>query len=76
MNCGACDFWWPAAHSKPAVNTYDHGQCRKRSPIILTVVDRDQMSTAKTAYWPNTMADDGCGDYQRHPTRRIQKETV
>lgn len=68
--CGSCDFWH---NGRIDTRVYDHedGQCRRHAPSIFQPASP---ASYPNAMWPMTSAAHGCGDYQRHPVRRLVKE--
>lgn len=68
MNCASCDFWMFHGDKARVIVTADRGECRRHSPIRIKRGDNEDFRE-----WPVTYADDWCGDYQRHPTRRLRE---
>jgi len=64
MTCGSCDYWQPLWPRADHARELDPGGCRRHAP---------RNTDEGYAMWPVTSAADWCGDYQRHPTRRLQE---
>lgn len=67
MNCASCDHWKPYGGARP-VKSDDEGQCHRYAPRASMI----GISVSEVK-WPDTSAVDWCGDYQRHPNRRLQE---
>jgi hypothetical protein len=59
--CGSCRFWW---REKSRRGGLGWGQCR-RMPPALPIVRTDKLKLV--GIWPETEADDWCGEWQGHP---------
>lgn len=70
MTCGACDYWYPETPVGLPLRQ-DPGACHRHAPTLIAIVYREDVATGSLAQWPKTRAEQGCGDYQRHPTRRL-----
>lgn len=67
--CRSCFFWRPAKRGKAETwSHYDggksylieHAQCRRRAPVAIVEFGQRKLAEAK---WPETNADDWCGDH-------------
>ena len=65
MNCGSCDYWTPD-EADARVSLDATGDCRRHAPVATVDANGEMWSV-----WPVTFARNGCGDFQRHLTRRI-----
>ena len=63
QTCATCRFWRPTEG--------DFGQCRRRAPTTLyttqTTSVRPDAPFRCRAVWPETRAEEWCGDYQPQP---------
>ena len=66
MNCGSCDFWKPDAGDDPVLR-HHLGECHRHAPAVEKL-----LTGTRLVVWPRLLAENFCGDYQRHPLRRIQ----
>ena len=55
-SCETCRFW--------EFNRDDMGECRRRSPQAALTVPMDDAPGVKAAYWPTTLSDEWCGEFE------------
>lgn len=70
MNCASCDYWRPDKAVGNEVFPPEVGLCLRHSPKAFKYYT-DRGRSEVITEWPTTKATDWCGDYQRHPTRRL-----
>lgn len=63
MNCGSCDYWVPMETDGGPVVESTVGGCHRHAPVVVVQEPYGR--------WPITIALQSCGDWQRHPTRRL-----
>lgn len=63
MNCETCQFWRPNNH-------YKMGQCTRRAPTAREVTVDEKAAQGyqhARAVWPETRANEGCGEWKIKP---------
>ena len=61
--CKDCRFW------KGNEEDMDNGECRRRAP--LAVLSRDEVEPTHWAFWPRTLSDEWCGEFQPLPVNQV-----
>lgn len=73
MTCKTCRFWHQTNHAIEHDVFVEKGQCRKNPPTInnqplLGMNEKGEVYPLPgeiTSRWPETLADDWCGEYER-----------
>jgi hypothetical protein len=67
MNCKDCRWWNPEFERVP----HSWGQCRRHAPMMeLRITTETRFGQGR---WPNTTAEDQCGDFERLVTTRRER---
>lgn len=69
-HCASCDYWQPqwTPEGEAVADSDEPGACKRRAPVYDMAKRRGDNGVTM---WPTTHAASGCGEYERHPTRRL-----